>query len=114
MKFLFIDETSDSNKKDYFGICAVLFDAHSYEPIKKGAQKIINDSGWDSKFEFKGTTLFSATLGDTNINIEKRIKIAKDILSLSLTKKHQKLEVFMDISTPIILPETTVNSCLVY
>lgn len=101
MKFLFIDETSDANKKDYFGICIVLIDSSNYKLIKDGAQKILKSSGWDPNIEFKGSTLFSSKSGDTKINVEKRLEIAENLLSLNLSSKNSRIKfAYCDFYSP--------------
>lgn len=92
MKLIFLDETSDTNKKDYFGICCALTDTYFYKGIKENAQNILKKSGWDLDIEFKGSTLFSASKGDTKISVESRIQIASDLLSLNLADKHARIQ----------------------
>jgi hypothetical protein len=92
MKFIFLDETSDSDKKDYFGVCCVIMDSYSYKIVKEKSQNILSKSGWDRDIEFKGSTLFSITKGDTSISVEKRIEIAKDLLSLNLAQKNARVQ----------------------
>jgi len=92
MKIIFIDETSDSEKKEYLGICCALVDSHSYKAIKEAAQSIFVKSGWNTKVEFKGSTLFSITKGDPQILIDKRIEMARDLIKLNISKKLSRIK----------------------
>ncbi len=83
MKMVFIDETSDSKYKNYFGLCCAVIDSFYYSQLKKQFHKILLKSGWNTDIEFKGATLFSATAGDVTVNIEKRIEIANALLDLN-------------------------------
>lgn len=86
MKLLFIDETSDSKYKNYLGFCIANMDAKSYSLVKSKAQKILNDINWDNKVEFKGSYLFSASQGCSDVEIEKRIEAAEKLLDLNAGK----------------------------
>ena len=99
MKFVFLDETSDSNKRDYFGVCCVVMDSYFYRVVKDKAQKILYESGWDPDIEFKGSTLFSISKGDTKISIEKRIEIARDLLRLNAEKNARIKFAYCDFQT---------------
>jgi hypothetical protein len=92
MKLIFLDETSDTDKKDYFGICCVLTDTYFYKGVKDSAQGILQKYGWNPDIEFKGSTLFSASRGDTKISVETRIQIATELLSLNLANKHARMK----------------------
>lgn len=87
MKLIFIDETSDSKFKQYFGLCCAVIDSFYYSQLKNQFHKILLDGGWNQKVEFKGSCLFSASTGDTSITIDKRIDIANELLDLNSAKK---------------------------
>ena len=90
MIFAFVDETSDRKRKDYFGLCCVVINATNYVPVKREFQKILLDSGWNPKYEFKGSFIFSTSKGDPDISVEQRVKIAQDILELNTATKNTR------------------------
>lgn len=92
MKIVFVDETSDSARKDYHGICCALVDSYAYKAIKEEAQDILKKSGWDTDIEFKGSMLFSASTGDTRIPIEKRVEIASSLIKLNTSTKNSRIK----------------------
>ena len=49
----FVDETSDTKYKDYFGLSVALVNAAFYPNIKREAQRILIHGGWDPNIEFK-------------------------------------------------------------
>jgi hypothetical protein len=92
MILAFVDETSDSKFKKYFGLSCAVINSNFYQQIKNEFQNILLDAGWDSKIEFKGSFLFSATQGCTDISIEKRIEIASRVLSLNVSNKNARMK----------------------
>lgn len=94
MKSVFIDETSDHKYKDYFGLCCAVTDSYFYRTLKEETQKILRESGWDLEIEFKGYTLFSASKGDTNISVDKRVEIASKLLNLNVSSKHARISFY--------------------
>jgi len=91
MWLIFIDETSDSKFKDYFGLSCVVVNSTFYSNIKREFQKILLDYGWNPEIEFKGSYLFSATKGCTDISVEKRIEIASKVLKLNTAKRNARM-----------------------
>lgn len=86
MKLLFIDETSDTKYTEYLGFCIASMDSKSYSLVKSKAQKILKDIEWDDHIEFKGSYLFSASKGCSDVEIEKRIEAAEKLLDLNAGK----------------------------
>ncbi len=91
MIFVFVDETGDRKRKNYFGLCCAVINAANYVRVKKEFQRILLDSGWNPKYEFKGSFLFSASKGDPGVSVEQRVKIAQDILELNTAKINTRL-----------------------
>jgi hypothetical protein len=91
MLLIFIDETSDSKFKDYFGFCIASINARFYPEIKQEAQKILERIGWDHSVEFKGSYLFSRSCGCTDVEIEKRILAAHQLLDLNIAQKNKRM-----------------------
>lgn len=71
MLLAFVDETSDTKFKDYFGLCCATINSSFYRQIKDDFQRILTNGGWNPNIEFKGSYLFSALSGDTSVPIEK-------------------------------------------
>ena len=91
MKLIFVDETSDSKFKDYFGLCCAVIDSFYYSQLKRQFHSILVNGGWNTKVEFKGSYLFSAKKGDKNITIDKRINIACALLDLNCANKNARM-----------------------
>lgn len=91
MILLFIDETGDKKQKEYFGLCCAVINAANYVLVKREFQNILLESGWDPKYEFKGSYIFSASKGDPDVSVEKRVKIAQGILELNTAKRNTRL-----------------------
>jgi len=91
MLLIFVDETSDSKFKDYFGLSIVTINYTKYAKIKTEFHKIFQKSKWDESIEFKGSFLFSAKSGDTTVSIEERIEIAEKIIDLNIAKKNARI-----------------------
>lgn len=94
MQLVFIDETSDTKFKDYFGISCCIINSHFYKTVKSDFQSILLKEKWDPNIEFKGSYLFSASKGDRSISIEKRVLIAKKILRLNVSVKHSRMKFY--------------------
>ena len=92
MILLFVDETGDAKLKDYFGLCCAKINSTFYRQIKTDTQRILTEGGWDPKVEFKGSFLFSASKGDPQITIERRIEMADKILALNKSQKNARIE----------------------
>ena len=88
---VFIDETSDIKFREYFGICCAVINHTKYREIKEGFQDILLKGGWDPSVEFKGSYLFSASKGCTDIAIEKRIDMADRIIDLTTSDKYARM-----------------------
>ena len=94
MLLVFIDETSDSKFKNYFGISCSVINSSFYRKIKENFQTILSEAGWDTEIEFKGSYLFSASSGDLNITIEERIDIASKVLALNTSKQNARMKFY--------------------
>jgi hypothetical protein len=92
MLLAFVDETSDTKFKDYFGLCCATINSSFYRQIKDDFQRILISGGWNPEIEFKGSYLFSALSGDTNVSIEKRIEITSAILALNTAKQNARMK----------------------
>jgi hypothetical protein len=92
MLLVFVDETSDSKFKEYFGLCCATINSSFYRQIKEDFQHILVDGGWNPDVEFKGSYLFSTLSGDTQVSIEKRIEIASNILALNTSKQNARMK----------------------
>jgi len=91
MKLVFVDECGDTKFKNYLGICVAIIDSISYGKIKNGFQGILRESKWDETIEFKGSHLFSATSGDTKVDVSARVNIAEKILDLNKAAKNARM-----------------------
>jgi hypothetical protein len=92
MLLLFVDETSDSKFKDYFGLSIAIINSNFYQTLKASFHKILVDSGWDKEIEFKGSYLFSANSGCKDIPVDKRIEIASRILELNKSRENSRIK----------------------
>lgn len=91
MLLAFVDETSDAKFKDYLGLCVATINARSYPLVKKKARKILLDVSWDPNVEFKGSMLFSASNGCTEVEVERRIEAARRLLQLNVGGTNSRL-----------------------
>jgi len=91
MILVFIDETSDSKFKDYLGFCIAVINSRFYPLIKRSAQEILSDIGWDPSVEFKGSYLFSISKGCRDIDVEKRIDAAHQLLDLNVASSNSRM-----------------------
>jgi len=91
MLLVFIDETADAKFKDYFGFCVATINSMYYPLIKKEACKILQEIGWDPSIEFKGSYLFSASSGCSDVEIEKRILAANKLLDLNTASRNRRM-----------------------
>lgn len=94
MLMIFVDETSDSKFKDYFGISVATINYTKYPTIKSEFQNILKSSNWNESIEFKGSCLFSIKAGDTNVSIDERIEIAEKIIDLNIAKKNARINFY--------------------
>ncbi len=101
MIMIFFDETGDSKFKEYFGICCVRINSAFYTQVKREFQSILESNQWDTNIEFKGSHLFSANSGDTNITIDQRINIAESLIGLNTANKNARIcfSYFSKVST---------------
>lgn len=91
MKLIFIDETGDKKFKDYLGVCVATMDSRSYPLLKREALDILKKAGWDPSLEFKGSFLFSASKGATDVEVEDRVAAASELLDLNTSLKNSRL-----------------------
>ncbi len=89
MKFVFIDETGDSKRKQYLGFSVALVDAKSYPKLKAEAREILERAEWSPDVEFKGAFLFSQTKGCSEVQVERRVEAAGELLDLNAGKNAQ-------------------------
>jgi hypothetical protein len=94
MWLAFVDETSDTKYKDYFGLSVALVNATFYPNIKREAQHILIEGGWDPNIEFKGSFLFSASKGCASVPVNKRIELASDLLELNASNKNRRMKFY--------------------
>ena len=92
MILVFVDETSDSKFKEYLGLSCAVVKQNYYRQIKVGFQEILIKGGWDPSVEFKGSYLFSASKGCTEIPVEKRIEMAEKIIDLNIANKNARMK----------------------
>ena len=92
MLSVFVDETSDSKFKDYFGLCVATINTAFYPKVKAEFQQILLRHGWDPEVEFKGSFLFSAKQGDTNVLVEDRVAIAQELISLNKSEVNARMK----------------------
>jgi hypothetical protein len=92
MILAFADETGDVKRDDYFGLCCAVINSNFYRQIKESFQSILRKNGWNPEIEFKGSYLFSASRGDTNISVDQRIKIASEILRLNSSSQNARMK----------------------
>lgn len=91
MLLVFIDETTDVKFKDYLGFSIATINAAFYPQLKKQAQKLLTGIGWDPDVEFKGSYLFSASKGCSDILIERRIEVAGALLDLNVANSNRRM-----------------------
>ncbi len=91
MELVFVDESGDTKFEGYFGLCVAAVNVAHYKGIKEGFQSILRESEWDETIEFKGSHLFSASKGDTNVTIESRIDIASNVLDLNKSSSNARM-----------------------
>ena len=91
MLLVFVDETSDSKFKDYFGLSVATINYTKYSKVKTEFQKILKKSKWDESIEFKGSCLFSAKSGDLSVSVEERIEIAEKVIDLNIAKANARM-----------------------
>lgn len=92
MILLFVDETSDAKFKEYFGLSCAVVKHNYYRQIKVGFQEILIKGGWDPSVEFKGSYLFSASKGCTEIPVDKRVEMAERIIDLNIANKNARMK----------------------
>lgn len=94
MILVFVDETGDVKFKRYFGLSVAVVKHNFYRQIKEEFHAILHKHGWNPSIEFKGSYLFSATSGDTNISIDERIAIATEVLQLTASEANSRMKLF--------------------
>lgn len=92
MILVFVDETSDTKFKDYFGLSCAVIKHNFYRQIKDGFQSILLNGGWDPTVEFKGSYLFSASKGCAGISVENRVEMAEAIIDLNVANKNARMK----------------------
>ena len=94
MEMVFIDETSDTKFKNYFGLCLATINSFHYKTLKDGFHSILRESGWNENIEFKGAYLFSSSCGDPQIGIDKRIDICSNLLDLNSSNTNARMKFY--------------------
>src|SRR5690606_20674463 len=97
MKLIFIDETGDRKYKDYLGVCVATMDSKSYPLLKREALKILESANWDPDLEFKGSYLFSASKGATEVDVEARVDVASRLLDLNASENSRLRFAYTDL-----------------
>ena len=92
MKFIFIDETGNNKKPDFYGVSGVYMDETFYPGFAREITKCFKDAEWNTNIEFKGRHLFSSSKGDCNVSIDTRIDMVDKIIALNIAKKNAKLK----------------------
>lgn len=91
MKLVFIDESGDKENTDYLGLSVATADSRHYPTIKSKAHAILKDISWDSKIEFKGSLLFSASKGCLTVSVQDRVRAAGALLDLNASKVNNRM-----------------------
>lgn len=89
---VFIDESSDTKFKEYFGLCVATINSSFYPAVKDEFQNVLLKYHWDPSIEFKGSFLFSANKGDTSISVEDRVAIAQELISLNKSAVNARMK----------------------
>lgn len=92
MQLAFVDEMGDAKLQAYLGICVAMMNARFYPSLKRKTQEILTDVGWSPKVEFKGSHLFSASTGCTDVEIQKRIDAARQLLDLNVAGANSRMQ----------------------
>ena len=92
MLLVFVDETADVKFKNYLGFSIALANAFYYPKLKSEAQRILRGIGWDPNVEFKGSYLFSASKGCTDVEIERRVSAAGKLLDLNVARENTRMK----------------------
>lgn len=99
MKFLFVDETSDTSNPNYLGLCFAFVDSTKYSLIKKKFIQHLEKYDWDKDIEFKGRWIFSASKGCENVPVENRIRLTQEIIELNTSSRARARIKFLYIYT---------------
>jgi len=92
MIHVFVDETSDTKFKDYFGLCCAAVKHTFYRQIKTDFQRILIDGGWDPAVEFKGSYLFSASKGCPEVPVDRRVDLAEAVIDLNIARENARMK----------------------
>jgi len=92
MKLVFIDETQNKRRPDFYGICGISIDESYYASMAREVTKCFQDLGWNNDMEFKGSFLFSASKGNPNVAVDMRIDLVDKMIALNIAKKNAKLK----------------------
>ncbi|MGA3288138.1 MAG: hypothetical protein ABSD46_12010 [Bacteroidota bacterium] len=68
-----------------------MINARFYPAIKQEAQGILEKIGWNPSVEFKGSYLFSKSCGCTEVEIEKRVLAAHQLLDLNIAQSNRRM-----------------------
>jgi hypothetical protein len=93
MKFIFLDETTGRRGTNLYGVCGVSIDDKHYASLARAITRCFSEANWDPNIEFKGRWLFSATKGDTSVDVDKRIELAATMIRLNVAQKNAKLKI---------------------
>jgi len=91
MRLIFVDETGDQKFKDYLGVCIASIDGSKYPLLKRTSLEILGEIGWPTDQEFKGSFLFSASKGSQEVDVEKRVWAAEQLLDLNSSEKNSRM-----------------------
>lgn len=92
MLLVFVDETGDVKFKKYLGFSIATINSYFYPSLKIKSQTILLEMGWDPSIEFKGSYLFSATKGCTDVDVEQRIEAAHKLLDLNVASVNSRMQ----------------------
>lgn len=94
MLLAFVDETGDRDKPSYFGLTLAVINTNYYRPIKTAFHEHLDASGWDPTIEFKGSYLFSASLGCRSVPVDARVELVSQLLALNGSQKYRRMRFF--------------------
>lgn len=94
MLLVFVAGTGDVKFKDYLGFCIATVNATFYPSLKGKVQGALKKVSWDPGTEFKGSFLFSASKGGSDVEVGRRIAAAHEILDLNIALKNSRIQFY--------------------
>jgi hypothetical protein len=91
VKLVFIDETENSTHvPGFYAVCAVAIDATKYKTVRQEIDKALDACKWLRSHEFKGSCMFSASKGDANVAVERRIDAVNRMVAATVSKANAR------------------------